>query len=87
MTNYVATFKIKVNYLQFVIMNSGRYIFTQLYDFLPRLQFERYVAKYEVNKYVNLINKGNIILTQVSDLEIKPLEHIFGVPRVVCRFG
>lgn len=33
-------------------MNSGRYIFTQLCDFLPRRQFERIVAKYEGNKYV-----------------------------------
>ncbi len=65
MTNFVATFKMKVNYLQFVIMNSGRYIFTQLCDFLPRRQFERYVAKYAGNKYVKSFSCWNHLLVMI----------------------
>lgn len=33
-------------------MNTGRYIFTQLTDFLPKRVFDRLVDKYEGNKYV-----------------------------------
>lgn len=40
-------------------MNFGRYIFTQLCDFLPRRQFERFVAKYEGNKYVKTFTCWN----------------------------
>ena len=35
-------------------MNQGRYVFTQLVDFLPGKNFEWLVKKYEGNKYVNL---------------------------------
>lgn len=73
MINFAATFKMKINYLQFVIMNSGRYIFTQLCDFLPRRQFERCVAKYEGNKYVKSFGCWNhllvIIFGQLSSRE------------------
>ena len=33
-------------------MNQGRYVFTQLVDFLPRKNFEWLVKKYEGNKYI-----------------------------------
>lgn len=65
MTNFAATFKMKVNYLKFVNMNSGRYIFTQLCDFLPRRQFERYVAKYAGNKYVKSFSCWNHLLVMI----------------------
>ncbi|MCD8236039.1 MAG: IS4 family transposase [Prevotellaceae bacterium] len=54
-------------------MNSGRFIFTQLCDFLPRRQFERYVAKYEGNKYVKSFTCWNHLLVmlfgQLADRE------------------
>lgn len=65
MTNFAVTFKMKVTCLQFVIMNSGRYIFTQLCDFLPRRQFERYVAKYEGNKYVRSFSCWHHLLVMI----------------------
>lgn len=34
-------------------MNQGRYVFTQLIDFLPRKYFEWLVKKYDGNKYVD----------------------------------
>ena len=46
-------------------MNSGRFIFTQLCDFLPRRQFERYVAKYEGNKYVKSFTCWNHLLVMI----------------------
>lgn len=46
-------------------MNSGRYIFSQLCDFLPRRQFERYVSKYEGNKYVKSFSCWNHLLIMV----------------------
>ena len=42
-------------------MNQGRYVFTQLVDFLPRKNFEWLVKKYEGNKYIKRFKgeKGN----------------------------
>ena len=44
-------------------MNQGRYVFTQLVDFLPRKNFEWLVKKYEGNKYVKRFKgeKGNCV--------------------------
>ncbi len=46
-------------------MNSGRFIFSQLCDFLPKRQFERYVAKYEGNKYVKSFTCWNHLLVML----------------------
>ena len=46
-------------------MNFGRYIFSQLCDFLPRRQFERFVSKYEGNKYVKSFSCWNHLLVML----------------------
>ena len=43
-------------------MNQGRYVFTQLVDFLPRKNFEWLVKKYEGNKYVKSFTCWNHLL-------------------------
>ena len=43
-------------------MNQGRYVFTQLMDFLPRKYFEWLVKKYEGNKYVKSFTCWNHLL-------------------------
>ena len=43
-------------------MHKGRYVFTQLVDFLPRKHFEWLVAKYEGNKYVKSFSCWNHLL-------------------------
>lgn len=46
-------------------MNLGRYIFPQLCDYLPRRQFERYVAKYDGNKFVKTFSCWNHLLVMI----------------------
>ena len=43
-------------------MHQGRYVFTQLVDFLPRKHFEWLVTKYEGNKYVKSFSCWNHLL-------------------------
>ena len=43
-------------------MNQGRYVFTQLMDFLPRKYFEWLVKKYDGNKYVKSFTCRNYLL-------------------------
>ena len=43
-------------------MNQGRYVFTQLLDFLPRKNFEWLVKKYDGNKYVKSFTCWNHLL-------------------------
>lgn len=43
-------------------MNQGRYVFTQLIDFLPRKYFEWLVKKYDGNKYVKSFTCWNHML-------------------------
>lgn len=43
-------------------MNQGRYVFSQLMDFLPRKYFEWLVAKYDGNKYVKSFTCWNHLL-------------------------
>ena len=43
-------------------MNQGRYVFTQLVDFLPRKNFEWLVKKYDGNKYVKSFTCWNHLL-------------------------
>ncbi|WP_337801340.1 DUF4372 domain-containing protein, partial [Hallella sp.] len=43
-------------------MNQGRYVFTQLVDFLPRKNFEWLVKKYEGNKYVKSFTCWNHLM-------------------------
>ena len=43
-------------------MHQGRYVFTQLVDFLPRKHFEWLVTKYEGNKYVKIFFCWNHLL-------------------------
>ena len=57
-------------------MNQGRYVFTQLVDFLPRKHFEWLVSKYEGNKYVKSFSCWNHLLVllfgQLSNREGLP---------------
>lgn len=46
-------------------MNQGKYIFTQLTDFLPRRVFHRIVEKYNGNKYVKSFTCWNQMLCMV----------------------
>src|SRR6056297_309962 len=46
-------------------MNQGKYIFTQLTDFLPRRVFHRIVEKYSGNKYVKSFTCWNQMLCMV----------------------
>ncbi len=39
-------------YIKMSVINQGQYIFTQLFDFLPKIEFDWYVKKYEGNKYI-----------------------------------
>ena len=48
-----------------LIMNQGKYIFSQLTDFLPRRVFDRIVDKYEGNKYVRSFSCWNQMLFMV----------------------
>lgn len=43
-------------------MNQGRYVFTQLLDFIPRKHFEWLVKKYDGNKYVKSFTCWNHML-------------------------
>jgi hypothetical protein len=43
-------------------MKKGRYIFSQLCDFLPHRVFDRIVARYEGNKYVKHFTCWNQLL-------------------------
>ena len=81
-------------------MNQGRYVFTQLMDFLPRKYFEWLVKKYEGNKYVKSFTCWNHLLVllfgQLSNREglrdlivtITPFKsafHHFGFGKNVSR--
>ena len=46
-------------------MNQGKYIFTQLTDFLPRRVFDRIVSKHNGNKYVRTFTCWNQMLCMV----------------------
>ena len=46
-------------------MNFGRCIFSQLCDFIPHRQFERYVSKYEGNKYIKSFTCWNHLLVMI----------------------
>ena len=54
-------------------MNQGRYVFSQLADFLPRKYFEWLVSKYEGNKYVKSFTCWNhltvLLFGQLSNRE------------------
>lgn len=46
-------------------MNQGRYVFSQICDFLPRDQFEWFVKKYDGNKYVKSFSCWNHLLVMI----------------------
>jgi len=46
-------------------MNQGRFIFTQICDFIPRDKFEWFVKKYEGNKYVRSFTCWNHLLVLI----------------------
>ena len=46
-------------------MNQGRFVFTQLIEFLPRKYFEWLVKKYEGNKYVKSFTCWNHLLVMI----------------------
>jgi hypothetical protein len=39
-------------------MNHGKYVFSQLVEFLPQRVFDRFVTKYDGNKKVNILLVG-----------------------------
>ncbi len=43
-------------------MNTGRYIFSQVMDFIPRYQFNKFVAKYRGNWHVRGLTCYNQLL-------------------------
>ena len=43
-------------------MNSGKYVFSQLTEFLPRRVFDRMVAKHFGNKYIRHFTCWNQLL-------------------------
>lgn len=47
---------------KFIIMNKGKYVFTQLTEFLPQRVFDSLVAKYSGNKYVRHFTCWNQLL-------------------------
>ena len=46
-------------------MNQGRYIFSQICEFLPKRMFDRLVDKYKGNKYVKSFTCWNHLLVLV----------------------
>lgn len=46
-------------------MNTGKYIFAQMIEFLPQRVFDRFVAKYESNKYVKHFSCWNQLLVMM----------------------
>ena len=46
-------------------MNTGKYIFAQLIEFLPQRIFDRIVMKYEGNKYVKHFTCWNQLLVMM----------------------
>lgn len=46
-------------------MNQGKYIFSQLCDFLPKNQFDWFVKKYQGNKYVKTFTCWNHLLVMI----------------------
>ena len=46
-------------------MNKGKYVFSQIVEFLPQRVFDDFVAKYSGNKYVKHFNCWNQLLCMV----------------------
>ena len=46
-------------------MNQGKYIFSQICDFLPKTQFDWFVKKYQGNKYVKKFTCWNHLLVMI----------------------
>ena len=46
-------------------MDQGKYIFSQLTDFLPKIKFDWLVKKYEGNKYVKKFTCWNHLLVMI----------------------
>ena len=46
-------------------MNQGKYVFAQITEFLPRRTFDRYVKKYDGNKYVKHFTCWNQLLCMI----------------------
>ena len=46
-------------------MNQGKYIFSQICDFLPKNQFDWFVKKYQGNKYVKKFTCWNHLLVMI----------------------
>jgi len=46
-------------------MNKGQYVFTQLCSFLPKVQFDWYVKRYEGNKYIKSFTCWNHLLVMI----------------------
>ena len=49
-------------------MNKGRYVFSQLCDFLPTDHFKWLIKKYEGNKYVKSFTCWNHLMVLLFDL-------------------
>jgi len=46
-------------------MNQGKYVFSQLVEFLPQRVFDRFVTKYDGNKYVKHFTCWNQLLSMI----------------------
>ena len=46
-------------------MNNGKYVFSQLVEFLPQRVFDRFVTKYDGNKKVRHFNFWNQLLCMI----------------------
>lgn len=46
-------------------MNQGKYVFSQLVDFLPKVKSNLYVKKHEDNKYVKKFACWNHLLVMI----------------------
>ena len=46
-------------------MNQGKYVFAQIVEFLPQRIFDRFVTKYDGNKYVKHFTCWNQLLCMV----------------------
>ena len=66
-------------------MNTGKYIFAQLIEFLPQRIFDRIVMKYEGNKYVKHFTCWNQLLVMMFG-QLSNRDFVF-LPKCCCYFG
>ena len=70
-------------------MNSGRYVFAQVADFIPRYEFDRIVRKYNGDYHVRELSCYNLFLhLMFVEGQLRPrLSHLGGVRTCADRHG